>query len=199
MCKFHAWRNPPDFCGLTGTEPDEHRPLVSLSFRCRHIQNLPSAGDLGSRVAARAERFGITLAVNDKVIQTENDYQKEVFNGDIGVITAIHHDRKVLLASFDGREVAYPFDDLDQLTLAYAITVHKSQGSEYPAVVVPLLRQHSVMLRRNLLYTAITRGRRLVVLVGEREAVRQAVTSHRGAKRWSKLAELLASDPSPGR
>lgn len=145
----------------------------------------------GLATEAKIERFGTVLAAGDKVMQTENDYRKEVFNGDIGLIIAIDHDRKFLVASFDRREVVYPFDDLDQLTLAYAITVHKSQGSEYPAVVIPVLRQHSIMLRRNLLYTAITRGRRLVVLAGESAAIRQAVTSRRGAKRWSKLAELL--------
>ena len=101
-----------------------------------------------------------------KVMQIENDYDKEVYNGDIGYIVDVDPETGELVASFDGRSVTYGFGELDTLVPAYAATIHKSQGSEYPAVIIPVLTQH-YMLQRNLLYTGVTRGKRLVVLVGE--------------------------------
>jgi len=124
-------------------------------------------------------------------MQTENNYDRDVFNGDLGFITAIDMDEAELLIDFDGRAVAYPFGELDEVTLAFATTIHKSQGSEYPAVVIPILTQHYTMLQRNLLYTGITRGKRLVVLVGQKKAVAMAVRNSRSRRRWSKLRELL--------
>ena len=140
----------------------------------------------------RVERFGWTFAPGDKVMQVENDYEKGVYNGDIGRIEDVEPDAGELVARFESRDLTYGFGELDALVPAYAVTVHKSQGSEYPAVVIPVLTQHYAMLRRNLLYTAVTRGKRLVVLVGQKKAVAIAVRNASGLRRWSKLDEWLA-------
>ena len=121
------------------------------------------------------ERFGVTYRVGDKVMQTDNDYDKDVFNGDVGYVRRIDLDAQTLVIEFDDRPVEYQFGELDEVALAYAVSIHKSQGSEYPAVVMPMMMQHYMMLRRNLLYTGITRGRKLVVLVGQKQAVGMAV------------------------
>lgn len=143
----------------------------------------------------KVERFGWTFAPGDKVMQIENDYDKKVYNGDIGYIDDVDPEAGELTASFDGRAVTYGFGELDTLVPAYAVTIHKSQGSEYPAVVIPVMTQHYTMLQRNLLYTGVTRGKKLVVLVGQKKAVAIAVRSISGRRRWSKLAEWLR----PGR
>jgi exodeoxyribonuclease V alpha subunit len=128
-------------------------------------------------------------------MQIENDYDKEVYNGDIGYIDL---EAGELTASFDGRSVTFGFGELDTLVPAYAATIHKSQGSEYPALVIPLLTQHYAMLQRNLLYTGVTRGKRLVVLVGQKKAVAIAVKNVSGRRRWSKLREWLGRWPGRG-
>ncbi len=140
----------------------------------------------------RVERFGWTFGPGDKVMQVANSYDREVFNGDLGVITGMDMDEGELTVSFDGREVTYGFGELDELVLAYATTIHKAQGSEYPAVVIPLTTQHYAMLARNLLYTGVTRGKKLVVLVGQRRALVIAVRNGGARRRWSKLREWLA-------
>jgi exodeoxyribonuclease V alpha subunit len=139
----------------------------------------------------KIERFGWTFAPGDKVMQIQNDYDKEVYNGDIGYIDGVDLDDGELVANFDGRSVTYAFGELDTLVPAYAATIHKSQGSEYPAVVIPVMTQHYAMLQRNLLYTGVTRGRKLVVLVGQKKAVAIAVRNVSGRRRWSKLNEWL--------
>jgi len=139
----------------------------------------------------KVERFGWTFAPGDKVMQIENDYDKEVYNGDIGYVDDVDPEAGELTASFDARSVTYGFGELDTLVPAYAATIHKSQGSEYPAVIIPVLTQHYAMLQRNLLYTGITRGKRLVVLVGQKKAVAIAVRNVSGRRRWSKLDEWL--------
>ena len=144
----------------------------------------------------KVERFGWTFAPGDKVMQIENDYDKEVYNGDIGFVTDVEPEEGELTASFDGRSVTYSFGELDTLVPAYAATIHKSQGSEYPAVVIPLMTQHYAMLQRNLLYTGITRGKRLVVLVGQKKAVAIAVRNVSGRRRWSKLQGWLSGEVS---
>ena len=141
----------------------------------------------------KVERFGWTFSPGDKVMQIENDYDKDVYNGDIGTVEGVNVEEGELIAEFDGRRIAYGFDELDMLVLAYAATIHKSQGSEYPAVVIPVLTQHYAMLQRNLLYTGITRGKRLVVLVGQKKAAAIAVKNVSGRRRWSKLDEWLVS------
>jgi len=139
------------------------------------------------------EKYGQKYAIGDKVMQMENNYDKEVYNGDIGFIEDIYHEEKELRINFDGKQITYFFDELDELSIAYATTIHKSQGSEYPAVVIPLSTQHFPMLQKNLLYTAITRGSKLVVLVGEKKAIAIAVKNKKETKRYTKLREWLAS------
>jgi exodeoxyribonuclease V alpha subunit len=139
----------------------------------------------------KVERFGWTFAPGDKIMQIENDYDKEVYNGDIGMIDDVDTVEGVLSTTFDGRTVTYEFGELDTLVPAYAATIHKSQGSEYPAIVIPVLTQHYAMLQRNLLYTGVTRGKKLVVLIGQKKAIAIAVRSVSGRRRWSKLAEWL--------
>jgi exodeoxyribonuclease V alpha subunit len=139
------------------------------------------------------ERFGSVFLTGDKVMQTENDYDKEVFNGDLGTVASIDEDEGVLIANFDGRAVEYAFGELDTLVPAYATTIHKSQGSEYVAVVITLGTQHYTMLARNLLYTAVTRGKRLVIIVGQRRALAIAVRTSNARRRWTKLDEWLTT------
>jgi exodeoxyribonuclease V alpha subunit len=141
--------------------------------------------------AAVVERGERRFAVGDRIMQVENDYDREVYNGDVGRIAAIDHQSRSLTVLMDGRELRYGFDDLDQLQLAYAITIHKAQGSEYPAIVVILMRQHGRMLRRRLLYTAVTRARRLVVLVAEPEALERAIRDAGEQRRRTFLEQRL--------
>ena len=137
------------------------------------------------------ERFGWQFRLRDKVIQTENDYDKEVFNGDIGQIVKIEREEQELTIRFDDRDVPYDFGELDEVSLAYAITIHKSQGSEFPAVVIPVAMQHYMLLQRNLVYTAITRGRKMVVLVGQKRAFASAVRNDNVGQRFSALYNRL--------
>ena len=155
----------------------------SLNVELQKVLNPPGE--------VRVERFGSTFGPGDKVMQIENDYDKEVFNGDLGIVARIDMEAGDLVAAFDGREVTYAFGELDELVLAYATTIHKAQGSEYPAVVIPVTTQHYTMLARNLLYTGVTRGKKLVVLVGQRKAIAMAVRNGGQRRRWSKLQEWL--------
>ena len=164
----------------------------SLNLELQRVLNPPGENAI--------ERFGWIFGVGDKVMQVENDYEKEVYNGDLGFVRTVDAEAGEVLVEFDGREVAYGFGELDELVLAYATTIYKAQGSEYPAVVIPLATQHYPMLRRNLLYTGVTRGRRLVVIVGQRRAVGIAVRGGQSLRRWSKLKEWLETPrPREGR
>jgi exodeoxyribonuclease V alpha subunit len=156
----------------------------SLNIELQNVLNPPSD--------TRIERFGWTFCPGDKVMQVENNYDKDVYNGDLGVVSHIDMEEGELHTDFDGRDVTYGFGELDELVLAYATTIHKSQGSEYAAVVIPLTTQHYPMLQRNLVYTGVTRGKRLVVLVGQRKALAIAVKGAQTRRRWSKLREWLA-------
>ncbi len=129
--------------------------------------------------------------VNDKVMQIKNNYEKDVFNGDIGRITGISFEEQEVIVAFDGRKVAYDFTDLDEVVLAYAISVHKSQGSEYPAVVIPIVTQHYMLLQRNLIYTAVTRSQKLVVMVGTKKALAIGVKNDKTQKRFTHLSHRL--------
>ena len=160
----------------------------SLNIELQNVLNPP--GEI------RIDRFGWTFCPGDKVMQIENDYDKEVYNGDLGVVSHIDMEESELHVDFDGREITYGFGELDELVLAYATTIHKSQGSEYTAVVIPLTTQHYPMLQRNLVYTGVTRGKRLVVLVGQRKALAIAVKGARTRGRWSKLCEWLGCQSS---
>lgn len=137
------------------------------------------------------EKFGYHFGVADKVMQIQNNYDKDVYNGDIGYVTHIDVDEHELTVTFDEHLVTYAFGELDELVLCYATTIHKSQGSEYPVVVIPVSTQHYMMLKRNLIYTGITRGKRLVILVGQKRALAMAVKGKQAQRRWSKLAEWL--------
>jgi len=137
------------------------------------------------------EKFGWQFRPRDKVIQTENDYDKDVFNGDIGQIVKIDPVEREVTIRFDQREVVYDFGELDEISLAYAITIHKSQGSEFPAIVAPLATQQYLLLQRNLVYTGITRGKKLVVLIGQRKALAIAVRNNKTENRFSGLLPRL--------
>jgi exodeoxyribonuclease V alpha subunit len=137
------------------------------------------------------ERFGVQFRLRDKVIQVRNDYDKDVFNGDIGQVIRIDPLEREISVRFDSREVAYEFGELDEVSLAYAITIHKSQGSEFPAVVIPLATQHFLLLQRNLIYTGVTRGKGLVVLIGQTKALAIAVKNNRTRNRYSGLLARL--------
>jgi exodeoxyribonuclease V alpha subunit len=137
------------------------------------------------------EKFGWQFRPRDKVIQTENDYDKDVFNGDTGQIAKIDPVEREVTIRFDQREVVYDYGELDELSLAYAITIHKSQGSEFPVVVTPLAMQQFLLLQRNLVYTGITRGKKLVVLIGQRKALAIAVKNNRTENRFSGLLARL--------
>ncbi len=160
-----------------------------------HVLNEELQARLNPRASAELEWKGHVLRSGDKVMQVRNDYDKGVFNGDMGWVRAISRENSSLDVEFLEEAgpllVNYDFHELDELTLAYAVTVHKSQGSEYPAIVIPLTREHSMLLQRNLLYTAITRARRLCVLVGQARALEMAIRNDRVTKRYTGLAERL--------
>ena len=133
----------------------------------------------------------VDYRIGDRVIQTVNDYDKDVFNGDLGVVETINRIEQTMVVNFEGRQVEYDFGDLDELSLAYVLSIHKSQGSEFPCVVIPLHTQHYMMLQRNLLYTGVTRGKKLVILVGTKKALGMAVRRHETAKRYTALKGRL--------
>jgi exodeoxyribonuclease V alpha subunit len=143
------------------------------------------------------EAPGNSFKIGDKVMHLINNYQKEVYNGDIGIICNIDRQKKELSVDYYGRTVPYAADELDQITTAYAISVHKSQGSEYPAVIVPLVTQHYFLLQRNLLYTAMTRGKKLVILIGTQKALQIALKNDKPHRRLSSLAARLKGPANP--
>ncbi len=163
-----------------------HRGSVGASNLNVQLQKSLIAAD-----AKGISRGGRQFLIGDKVMQVRNNYDRDVYNGDIGRIVGIDPENQMLYAAIDGREIAYEFADIDELTHAYAISVHKSQGAEYPAVVMPVLTQHYLLLQRNLLYTAITRGRKLVILVGTEKALSIATQNDRPQFRNSSLRERI--------
>jgi exodeoxyribonuclease V alpha subunit len=212
--------DPSDFYFIpTDTPEDVHARLVHVvteripkRFGLHPIEDIQvltpmNRGRLGARALnselqaclnpqaqPRLSRFGWTFAPGDKVIQTVNDYHKEVFNGDIGRVARIDIEEGVIYMDFDGRTVEYEFGELDEVALAYAATIHKSQGSEYPAVVIPLATEHYPLLQRNLLYTGVTRGKQLVVIIGQSKALAMAVKNVRSARRMTNLAARLRGE-----
>jgi exodeoxyribonuclease V alpha subunit len=173
-------------------------PMNKSELGVKNINQVLQAA-LNTRPGAKeVSRYAVSFRVGDKVIQTQNNYQREVFNGDIGRVVKLDESEDVLTVEMDGRMIEYDFSDLDELQLAYAITIHKSQGSEYPAVVIPLHTQHFVMLQRNLLYTGITRGRRLVAVVGSKKALWIAVNKAETSRRFSLLPERLRATGESG-
>lgn len=167
-------------------------PMNRGGLGARSLNALLQA-ELNGHSSPKVERFGSVFAPGDKVIQMTNNYDKDVFNGDIGFIERIDLEEGVLDIRFDNSLKTYEVSELDELQLAYAISIHKSQGSEFPAVVMPLGIQHFTLLARNLLYTGITRGKSRVVLIGEKKAIGMAVHNHKEANRLTKLAERLGA------
>ena len=137
------------------------------------------------------QRFGWTFRIGDRVIQTENDYNRDVFNGDLGIVEKINRIEQDMVVNFEGRSVEYDFGDLDELSLAYVLSIHKSQGSEFPCIVIPVHTQHYMMLQRNLLYTAATRGKKLVILVGTKKALAMTVNREDTSTRYTALRSRL--------
>jgi exodeoxyribonuclease V alpha subunit len=174
-------------------------PLRDIQVLCPMNRSLTGARGLSQMLQEAlnppgehsVEKFGHRYSAGDKVMQIENDYDKDVYNGDIGFVDKIDLDEQEMAIDFDGRLVVYGFGELDEVILCYATTIHKSQGSEYPVVIIPVSTQHYTMLRRNLIYTGITRGKKLVVLVGQKKALAMAVKGKQPTRRWSKLAERL--------
>jgi exodeoxyribonuclease V alpha subunit len=156
-----------------------------LNQSLQRTLNPPRAGE------ASVEKFGWRFQIRDKVIQTENNYEKEVFNGDVGTIEQIDPIEHEVAIRFEDRLVKYDYGELGEISLAYAVTVHKSQGSEFPAVVIPVATQQYMLLHRNLIYTGITRGKALVVVIGQRRALRMAISNNRTQRRYSGLLEAL--------
>jgi exodeoxyribonuclease V alpha subunit len=162
-------------------------PMNRGSLGARAL-NVALQAALNPDATPKVTRFGWTYAPGDKVLQTINDYDKDIYNGDIGQVVQVDPEEGEVVVGFDGREVTYDVAELDEVALAYATTVHKSQGSEYPAVVIPLATQHYPMLARNLLYTGVTRGKQLVVLIGQPKACALAVRNVRAMRRLTHLA-----------
>ena len=159
-----------------------------------HALNAELQKVLNGNSEPKVTRFGTTYSPGDKIIQTVNNYDKEVFNGDIGQIVEIDTEESALKADYDGRIVEYEFGELDEVSLAYATSIHKSQGSEYPAVVIPLAMQHYMLLERNLIYTAVTRGKKLVTIIGQPKALAMAVKNRNSTKRLTNLAARIARE-----
>lgn len=168
-----------------------HKGIVGAENLNSSLQQALNPGE--EHVSRGSSRFRI----HDKVMQIRNNYDKLVFNGDIGRIEKIHSENQTVLISFDQRNVLYDFSELNEIILAYAISVHKSQGSEYPAVVLPILTQHYILLQRNLIYTAVTRGRHLVVLVGTRKALHMGINNSKTRQRFTFLKQRLSKMPVP--
>jgi exodeoxyribonuclease V alpha subunit len=164
-----------------------HRGPVGVENLNRLLQE---ALNPGQDVVVRGNR---SYRLGDKVMQLRNNYEKDVYNGDIGRVTRVDREMQELRVSYEGHQVSYDFSELDEVVPAYAVSVHKSQGCEFPAVVMPVMTQHYVLLQRNLLYTAVTRGKRLVVLVGTRKAMAIAIRNDRPLKRYTLLAPRLSS------
>jgi len=203
---------------LKATEPKDGVQYISdiveqllpgLGYDLSQVQVLcpMTRGDMGTRnlnkvlqslvnpaAAAKPElmRGGMTLRVGDRVIQQVNDYDREVFNGDMGIIRGMDLEEQDVTVQFGERTVTYDYADLNEIALAYAVTIHKSQGSEYPVVVIPMFMQHYMMLSRNLLYTGLTRARKLAVLVGEQKAIGIAVKQVNAMQRYTLLGQRVA-------
>jgi len=170
-------------------------PMQRGTLGARNL-NIELQKALNPTPTARVERFGYSFAVSDKVMVLQNDYDKEVFNGDMGFIRGIDAEEQECLIDFDGREVLFEFGEMDILQPAYTVTIHKSQGSEYPAVVIPIVTQHYMMLKRNLVYTGVTRGKKLVILIGQKKALAIAIKAIGQDARWTNLKAKLQGSGS---
>jgi exodeoxyribonuclease V alpha subunit len=180
----------PDRFGLNAVDDIQvltpmHKGIVGAVNLNTELQNAMNPGKAGITRGNNAFR------ANDKVMQIKNNYDKSVFNGDIGRIKRIDTINQEVVIGIDERNITYDFSELDEITLAYAISVHKSQGSEYAAVVVPVLTQHFILLQRNLIYTAVTRGKQLVVLVGTKKALTIGINNNKTTRRYTHLQQRI--------
>ena len=187
-----AGKRVPEYFGLDPMNDIQvltpmHRGVVGAGNLNLALQNRLNQNTQG------IERGNRTFRLGDKVMQIKNNYDKEVFNGDMGRIVRLEPETREVIISFEGRELPYDFMDLDEVILAYAVSVHKSQGSEYPAVIIPILIQHYMLLQRNLIYTAVTRGKKLVILVGTRKALAIGISNDKTLKRYTLLEKRLKS------
>lgn len=218
--KLQGYGSSSDFFFIESNEPEEAlnliidlttrrlpqklslSPLNDIQILCPMARGLVGSRTLNMELQKALnppnensiQKFGWEFSVNDKVMQIQNNYQKEVFNGDVGIIKHIDKEEGEVIITFDGRDVTYDIHEMDEVVLSYATTIHKSQGSEYPVVIIPLMTQHYTMLQKNLVYTAITRGKNLVILVGQKKAVAIAVKNNKAQKRWSTLEGRLQSN-----
>ena len=182
-----------DFFFAAQETPEEAADLI-----VKYVSEMVGAVNLNQRLQDTLNRTRIVLRrggteyrIHDKVMQIRNDYNKEVYNGDIGFISSVDMDERELTVNFEGRDVTYDATELDELVLAYACTIHKSQGSEYPIVVMPFMMTHYIMLHRNLLYTGVTRAKKILVLVGEKKAVSMAINNNKAVGRNTRLKERI--------
>ena len=187
-----AHRLPQRYCVDARRDIQVLCPMARGTMGARTLNTLLQQ-TLNPQPAQTVTVFGTIFGVGDKVMQTTNDYDKNVYNGDLGFIDSIDEDEQTLTLTFEGRAVEYAYSDMDDVQLAYAMTIHKSQGSEYPVVVIPFTMQHDQLLQRNLLYTAVTRGKQLVVLLGQRQAIAIAVKQHGQTQRYTKLQQWLGA------
>lgn len=209
-CLWHSGGTEPEHGVQTICDLIEHyipkagfNPAVDVQVLCPMTRGVVGTRNLNKVLQqlinppeenkAELARGDSILRVSDRVMQLKNDYNKEVFNGDLGRVRAIDHTEKEVIIDFDGRNVTYDYADLNELTLAWATSIHKSQGSEYPVVILPLYTQHYIMLSRNLFYTGITRAKKLALIVGSEKAVAIAVKQVKQQQRYTKLSERLES------
>jgi exodeoxyribonuclease V alpha subunit len=164
-----------------------HKGIIGVANLNIELQKRLNPGQSGITHGARNFRIG------DKVMQIVNNYDKDVFNGDIGWISKIDLEEREVAIDFDGRLVPYDYSDLDEVVLAYAVSVHKSQGSEYPVVILPVVTQHYMLLQRNLIYTGITRAKKLVIMIGTKKALAIAIRNNKPQRKYTLLSERLAA------
>jgi exodeoxyribonuclease V alpha subunit len=164
-----------------------HKGIIGVANLNIELQKRLNPGQPGITHGAWNFRIG------DKVMQIVNNYDKDVFNGDIGWISKIDAEEREVVIEFDGRPVPYDYSDLDEVVLAYAVSVHKSQGSEYPVVILPVVTQHYMLLQRNLIYTGITRAKKLVIMIGTKKALAIAIRNNKPQRRYTLLSERLTA------
>jgi exodeoxyribonuclease V alpha subunit len=170
-----------------------NRTLLTLCALIMAVTIWGGNSTLSAQTITWAERPLLNWEQDALKTFARNNYDKVVFNGDIGRVTAIDGDSREVAVSVDGREVVYDFSDLDEIVPAYAVSVHKSQGSEYPVVIIPIVTQHYILLQRNLIYTAVTRGKKLVIIVGSRKAMAIGINNTKTRQRYTRLRHRLGS------
>lgn len=207
-CLWHSGGSKPEHGVQTVCELIEHflpqtgfNPTTDVQVLCPMTRGIVGTRNLNrvlqqlinppAEDKAQLIYGGLTLRVGDRVMQQKNDYNKEVFNGDLGIVRAIDRTEKEVTIDFDGRDVSYDYADMNEITLAWATSIHKSQGSEYPVVILPLYLSHYVMLSRNLFYTGLTRAKQLAIIVGSQKAIAIAVNQLKHQERYTRLQQRI--------